>query len=75
MDTWTIKDVLWTPFNTVFSPTCPSLAFVPKGLKESIGCPLDSFNTVFNYALKEHVSDMMRIPARYKRVDGLPGRK
>ena len=37
-------------FNSVFNHACPSLPFVPKGLKESIGSLLDSFNTFLNRA-------------------------
>ena len=42
-DKWTIKDVLWTHFNTDFSPVRPFLPFVLKGLMDNKGCPMDSF--------------------------------
>ena len=41
-------------FNTAFSPACPSLPFVLKGLMESKVCPMDSFNTAFSPAFLSH---------------------
>ena len=41
-------------FNTAFSPACPSLPFVPKGVMESKVCPIDSFNTAFSPACPSH---------------------
>ena len=36
--------------NTGFSPACPSLHFVPKGLMDSKVCPVDSFNTALSFS-------------------------
>ena len=40
----------WTPFNTVLSHGYQSLPIVSKGVKESKGCPIVSFNTAFTPA-------------------------
>ena len=34
-------------FNSAFSPACPSLTFVPKGVIDIKGCPMDSIEIAF----------------------------
>ena len=36
--------------NTLFNCACPSFPFVPKGLRDSKGCPIVSFNSAFSPA-------------------------
>ena len=53
-DQWKVRYVLWTPLTLSLVLLVHPITFVPKGLMDSKGCSMYSFNTAFSSSCPSH---------------------